>query len=589
MDSSAYEGREFDLIVIGAGLSGLIAARNIARKGLKVLIFEARDRIGGRCWTRCFPNVNSPTPLIVEQGGEWMDMDVHDAMKDECALYRIPLERPAPNSTGWHFQIPGRKIISRCEIPPSEQADYDRVIGLINEDLSRILFRDGFALEDVEYFDIRFNEYIEKRLECKNTSFMYCFLMSEAFKITGTDSELFSALNFLHVLAGFGSLEERFNTRPREGDPFKKQDPARLGGGGTGALCDAIWAEIRSLGGEIRFRCPIGAVLCEDTPKEAPLRWCAACALYTYPFCSMHGPRVLVVDGLGVVYRGRAVILAVPLNCIPCIKFNPPLPDDLAHCAEVSNIGDTSKTWLLATNVAGNIDEIVTWSGCVQSRVVCRGLPLDYVLQLDQASEDAQCKIEGKSSEEKADREGAVEMQAQARRRERLSPQAPITCSLLPSSAAPQEHSPQAHTVHLMSAAGLKESFPSSSCTSEEYIQELEPMLHHHHPLLKIRAVCPFDWKTDRFARGSGLVVRAGGGRLHATASELAKKPWPHTCNLFIAGADLVVGWSGWMEGAIQSGYEAALSVEKFMFPPLKEGRWYKRIHAGTDTRPGAK
>ena len=39
---------EYDVIVIGAGLSGLIAARELSWRGHRVLIIEARDRIGGR-------------------------------------------------------------------------------------------------------------------------------------------------------------------------------------------------------------------------------------------------------------------------------------------------------------------------------------------------------------------------------------------------------------------------------------------------------------------------------------------------------------------------------------------------------------
>lgn len=40
-----------DVVVIGAGFAGLVAARELGQAGLEVLTLEARDRIGGRTWT----------------------------------------------------------------------------------------------------------------------------------------------------------------------------------------------------------------------------------------------------------------------------------------------------------------------------------------------------------------------------------------------------------------------------------------------------------------------------------------------------------------------------------------------------------
>ena len=40
------------VLVLGAGVAGLAAARTLADRGLQVTVLEARDRIGGRCWTR---------------------------------------------------------------------------------------------------------------------------------------------------------------------------------------------------------------------------------------------------------------------------------------------------------------------------------------------------------------------------------------------------------------------------------------------------------------------------------------------------------------------------------------------------------
>ena len=40
-----------NIIIIGAGISGLAAAKNLKDRGAKVTVLEARDRIGGRIWT----------------------------------------------------------------------------------------------------------------------------------------------------------------------------------------------------------------------------------------------------------------------------------------------------------------------------------------------------------------------------------------------------------------------------------------------------------------------------------------------------------------------------------------------------------
>src|SRR5882762_11063232 len=42
----------YEVVVVGAGMAGLTAARALAEAGMKVLVVEAQDRIGGRIWTR---------------------------------------------------------------------------------------------------------------------------------------------------------------------------------------------------------------------------------------------------------------------------------------------------------------------------------------------------------------------------------------------------------------------------------------------------------------------------------------------------------------------------------------------------------
>src|SRR6516165_12455032 len=58
--------KECDVIVIGAGAAGLVAAGDLLQAGRRVTLLEARDRIGGRIWTRREPGVAVPIELGAE-------------------------------------------------------------------------------------------------------------------------------------------------------------------------------------------------------------------------------------------------------------------------------------------------------------------------------------------------------------------------------------------------------------------------------------------------------------------------------------------------------------------------------------------
>ena len=57
-----------DVAVVGAGVAGLMAARELRRGGLQVIVLEARDRIGGRILTVHDPRL----PVPVELGAEFV-------------------------------------------------------------------------------------------------------------------------------------------------------------------------------------------------------------------------------------------------------------------------------------------------------------------------------------------------------------------------------------------------------------------------------------------------------------------------------------------------------------------------------------
>jgi protoporphyrinogen oxidase len=55
-----------DVLIIGAGTAGLAAARDLSVGGRKVILLEARDRIGGRIFTHRDPSDPIPIELAAE-------------------------------------------------------------------------------------------------------------------------------------------------------------------------------------------------------------------------------------------------------------------------------------------------------------------------------------------------------------------------------------------------------------------------------------------------------------------------------------------------------------------------------------------
>lgn len=61
-----HQAEDIDVIIIGAGVSGLSAAHTLQSHGFNTLVLEARDRVGGRIWT----DYSTGTPM--DLGSSWI-------------------------------------------------------------------------------------------------------------------------------------------------------------------------------------------------------------------------------------------------------------------------------------------------------------------------------------------------------------------------------------------------------------------------------------------------------------------------------------------------------------------------------------
>lgn len=115
-----------DVVVLGAGAAGLAAAARVVRAGRSVLVLEARERIGGRVWTRRMPGLDVP----VELGGEF----IHGSPAVTLSLLR-QARIPKVPSASRQRRVAGRRLAPVDPFGEAKRAFADKSL-LEEKDLS---------------------------------------------------------------------------------------------------------------------------------------------------------------------------------------------------------------------------------------------------------------------------------------------------------------------------------------------------------------------------------------------------------------------------------------------------------------------
>lgn len=274
---------ERDVVIIGAGASGLTAATELRRKGLSVAVLEARDRVGGRLWTDIIEGA------MLEIGGQWVSPD-QDALKStlaELGLATYPRHRSGDN-----VYINAAGAVSRFhgEIFPVSATTEHELVSLIDK-LDALVSeidpdRPWAHPRAAELDEISFSRWLETQTDDREAQDNISMFVAGA--MLTKPAHAFSALQALLMAASAGSFSNLV-------DADYILDERVVGG-----LQQVPLLLAERLGGDVHLGRPVRTLRWNDTGVVA------------------------VTDELEV--HARWAILAVPPVLISRISFEPPLP-----------------------------------------------------------------------------------------------------------------------------------------------------------------------------------------------------------------------------------------------------------------------
>lgn len=296
---AASEDGQYDVVVIGGGFAGVTAARDLGQAGYRVLLLEARERLGGRTWYRPFAG----TAHLVEFGGTWLATRWQPHVARELARYDLALtSSPEPESIA--ALVGGRRLEGPLPVPFDEIADLERALYHIMQASHRLDRHEPLA-NAVPELDVPLTEFLAPLALPPAT---HDLLTSYAAGMCGCDLSAVSALSVLSWVAAYD--HSLINVYLGESE--------MLAQGTSGAIA----AMIADSGAEVRLATPVQRVA-QDARGVAV----TACS--------------------GEAFRVAAAVVAVPLNVLGAIEFAPELRPLNRLAANEGHVGHATKVWAL--------------------------------------------------------------------------------------------------------------------------------------------------------------------------------------------------------------------------------------------------
>jgi monoamine oxidase len=292
-----------DAIVVGGGIAGVSAARDLADRGHSVIVLEAATRLGGRTFAESFATLDGVT---VDYGGSWVNRRLQPLVHRETQRYNIALSEDAPICSAAFYTGGQRRGLP---VPPAELGDLERALAYVRDASKRITPSQLLHDQPVRDLDVSPDDFFAP-LRLPNATRDVLYAMIAAY--SGHDAREVSMLNILGQVAAFGyspygfvgALSERFV-------------------GGTSRLLDRMITGSRF---EVRLGHRVTAI-------------------------DQSGGVVTVVTSGGTAMTARRCIVAVPTNVIRRIDFRPGLSKDKQWATQRNHVGRLIKPCIHVRNI----------------------------------------------------------------------------------------------------------------------------------------------------------------------------------------------------------------------------------------------
>lgn len=241
----ASAAARYDVVIIGAGIAGLTAARRLVAAGHSVCVLEARDRVGGRTLNHALTAAGARADTVVEVGGQWVGPTQDRVL---ALIEELGLSTFKTHVAGKSVDLRnGRRSRYGGRIPPGAllgAVDAQIALMRLNRMAQQVPLAQPWAAPQAARWDSQtFQTWIDRHLYTRNGRALLQLVIEAVFSAEPRDLSLLHVLFYIHSA---GSLERLVETDGGAQD-------ARIHGGSQ-RICLAMAA---ALGERVRLNAPV--------------------------------------------------------------------------------------------------------------------------------------------------------------------------------------------------------------------------------------------------------------------------------------------------------------------------------------------